>query len=230
MQRPALAVLVALGACSEPKEVESVAAEAEPSSRHVDVGGARIHLLEAGEGREGTVLLLHGRAFQASTWSELGTLRHLADEGFRALAVDLPGFGDSQESGLEPEAFLGALLDALDVERPVLVSPSMSGVFSLPFAVRRPAELAGYVPIAPAALDRYEAELPKATVPTFILWGEKDELLSPDLADRMAELLPNANKAILDGARHPCYLDRPEEFHGLLTGFARRVLAPSSER
>lgn len=36
-------------------------------------------------------MLLHGQAFQASTWQETGTLEALGGHGVRAIAVDLPG-------------------------------------------------------------------------------------------------------------------------------------------
>lgn len=37
-----------------------------------------------------TVVLLHGQAFQASTWRDTGTLEALGAAGVRAVAVDLP--------------------------------------------------------------------------------------------------------------------------------------------
>lgn len=37
------------------------------------------------------VLLLHGQAFTSKTWEALGTLALLAGEGYRAVAIDLPG-------------------------------------------------------------------------------------------------------------------------------------------
>ncbi|XP_035750558.1 protein ABHD14A-like, partial [Egretta garzetta] len=37
------------------------------------------------------VLFLHGQAFTSRTWEALGTLALLAGEGYRAVAIDLPG-------------------------------------------------------------------------------------------------------------------------------------------
>lgn len=55
-------------------------------------------------------------------------------------AVDLPGFGDSgtsSESVLDKPAFLEALIQELTPDKaPIVVSPSMSGAFSVPLFVK----------------------------------------------------------------------------------------------
>ncbi|OXB58163.1 hypothetical protein ASZ78_006935 [Callipepla squamata] len=108
------------------------------------------------------VLLLHGQAFTSHTWQALGTLALLAAEGHRAVAIDLPGYGDSPPAGsLSTQqgraAFVRHVVQQLGLQRPVLVSPSMSGRFSLPFLVAHGEQLAGFVPIAPVGTREYTA-------------------------------------------------------------------------
>nr|XP_017506422.1 protein ABHD14A isoform X2 [Manis javanica] len=71
------------------------------------------------------VVLLHGKAFNSHTWEQLGTLQLLAQRGYRAVALDLPGFGNSapsKEASTEAgraELLEGVLRD-LEVQNAVL--------------------------------------------------------------------------------------------------------------
>ncbi|XP_051667299.1 protein ABHD14A [Manacus candei] len=181
----------------------------------------------AGPGRP-DVLFLHGQAFTSKTWEALGTLALLAGEGYRAVAIDLPGYGDSPpvETLVTAQgrvAFLDHVLQELGMRRPVLVSPSMSGRFSLPFLLEHGDWLSGFVPIAPVGTKDYTAEqYRRVQTPTLILYGDRDTGLAPQALQNLQHL-PEHHVVILPGAGHACYLDKPEDFHRALLGFLRQL-------
>lgn len=61
----------------------------------VQVQGQSLFFREArpagGQAARFSVLLLHGIRFSSETWQNLGTLHRLAQAGYRAVAIDLPG-------------------------------------------------------------------------------------------------------------------------------------------
>ncbi len=200
---------------------EEAAGSGAIESFEIKLSGKSVHLLGAGDPGAPTVLLLHGMRFSAETWRELGTLELLARQGFHALALDLPGFGESEPSELDPSKVLSSLLP-LVTERPVvIVSPSMSGRFSFPLVVDRPAYAAGFVPVAPAAIDRYLPRLEGSRVPTLIFWGGDDRLIPVAQGEQLNRAMPASQLIVLEGASHPCYLDKPLEFHRELLQFLR---------
>lgn len=64
--------------------------------RFVATAHGRLHVLEAGPADGVPVLLIHGSVGWSGLWSD--TMRHLADEGYRVLALDLPPMGLSDRS------------------------------------------------------------------------------------------------------------------------------------
>jgi len=187
------------------------------------VDGQSIHGREAGPKSGAPVLLLHGANFDSATWEKLGTLAVLAGAGFRAVAVDLPGFGGSLKAHAAPEHFLEQLVPALGIERPVIVSPSMSGRFSFPFLLAHPDRLAGFVPVAPVGAVEYATRLHKSPVPALVLWGERDAIFPVSQAKPLADAFSDGRVLVLPGARHPAYLDQSELFHRELVEFVKRV-------
>ncbi len=188
-------------------------------SHELKLDTTRVHFLESGPGQAPTVLLLHGARFCAETWRELGTLELLARRGYRAVALDLPGFGESPASDIPPEELLSALMPLVADQPVIVVSPSMSGRFSLPLVVRRPDYVAGFVPIAPAAIAQYLDRLTGSRVPALIVWGENDEIVPPERAEALAKALPHSRRVVIADAGHPCYLDQPDAFHHQLLQF-----------
>ena len=117
------------------------------------------------------------------------------------------------------DQYLSQALEQLwPTSRFVIVSPSMSGGFSLPFVARQPDRVAGYVPIAPVGINTYRTALERVDVPTLVVWGENDHVVPVSQASVLAEAL-NGKTLILAGASHPCYLDRPDEFHRAVLAF-----------
>ncbi len=211
-------MLVALSSCG------AKAGSTDHSSPHA-VEGARVNVLDNGISARDGVLLLHGARFSAATWQELGTLEELRAIGVRAVAVDLPGYGGSEPSAISPAEFLQEVLTLVELERIVLVCPSMSGCFGIPFLERHPEKIAGIVLIAPAcAEDAGAADASGGDVPALVIWGEKDDVLPVAQASELALRFPRGKLEIIPGAGHACYLDDPGRFHALLRAFAASSL------
>ncbi len=114
------------------------------NSISVAVGGFRLHAIEAGKGP--TVLLLHGFGVSSEEWRP--SVEFLAANGYRAIAVDALGFGQSDKPAdgpysLELSANLYAeLLDQLEIKRAAVVGHSMGGKFALAMALLHPKRVA----------------------------------------------------------------------------------------
>ena len=159
-------------------------------TRDVLVEGSRLHYLETGPPSDWTVVLLHGARFTSKTWHDLGTLGQLSDAGYHVVAIDLPGYGQSESSALASDDYLSRALETLLADRDVVVvSPSMSGRFSLPFVARHSDRVTGYVPIAPVGVSRYADEVGRVKVPTLVVWGANDTVIPLAEADVLAKAL-----------------------------------------
>ncbi len=106
----------------------------------VTVQGIEVFVRQAGAGEP--VLFLHGNPDSADVWDEVITR---LQDGFRCLAVDLPGFGRSgQVSDFDCSfsnlgRFTGELLSALGVDRGVsLVAHDFGGAFAMALAGQAP--------------------------------------------------------------------------------------------
>ena len=195
------------------------------TTRQIDLDGCTIHCLESGDPAGRAVVLLHGMKFQAETWRELGTLAQLADQGLRVLAVDLPGFGRSPANPCAPGEVVHRQLDKLDIDRAVLVGPSMGGRVAMEYAIAHPERLAGLVLVGAVGVADNRADLGRITVPVLVVWGSEDQVAPLADSDTLLTELPRARREILDGAPHPCYLDRPERWHEVLRTFLTSLAA-----
>lgn len=105
------------------------------------------------------VLLLHGSPGSAGDWSRVGPL--LAHEGYRVIAVDLPGFGDSSHDLRDYSirgggAALLGLLDTLHIDRAHVVGWSNGGGAAMHLADLAPERVASLSLVGSIGLQRYE--------------------------------------------------------------------------
>ena len=115
-------------------------ANASVNSRFVELaGGARVHVVEGGDGPP--VLFVHGTGNSALFF--LPMLEHLKDA--RAVAVDRPGCGLSDPGDLPRDRYraaalasMEAMVDALGMESFSLLGHSMGGLWSTWYALAHP--------------------------------------------------------------------------------------------
>lgn len=187
------------------------------------VGGGNVHVLSAGPEDGRRIILLHGASFNSKTWQDIGTLAALAEAGYRAIAVDLPGFGESDSSSISRIDWLGMLLDSLKIELPVIVSPSMSGAFALPLMTGGSERIAGFVAVAPVAIDRFRDKLAQIRCPVLAIWGEDDRIVPFEHAEALVGAVANGRKVIMPGGSHAPYMSDPAAFHKALLEFLADV-------
>jgi pimeloyl-ACP methyl ester carboxylesterase len=236
--------------------------------------------------------LLHAGIADRSMWTS--HLDWLADEGFRAIAVDLRGFGEAAVAA-GPQAPWEDVLQALkelEASPAVLVGDSFGAAVALRVAVVAPAAVSALMLVSPpplgsddpspelaAAWDAEEAALGRGDIPGAVsavvaAWlapdapgalrerlavmqrrafelqlGAPDAQEAPDPLERdahlvqeiqipvltaageadmpdfkrgareIAELVPNGEFELIQGAGHLAPLETPEQFRKLLRGF-----------
>ncbi len=127
----------------------------------VSVLGLRTRVLASGDASAPPVLLIHGVGGWAENWREV--MDPIAQSGRRAIAVDLPGFGESEPPGRvahfgprEPfyPRFVVALLDTLGLDAAHLVGSSMGGAVAYMAAVSAPERTRSLALVAAGGLGR----------------------------------------------------------------------------
>jgi pimeloyl-ACP methyl ester carboxylesterase len=176
--------------------------------RFIDANGIRMHVAEAGAGFP--VVLLHG-------WPELWySWRHqlgaLAAAGFHVIAPDMRGYGET-DAPVDPAQYRTAvisgdivgLLDALELERAVIVGHDWGGYHLWQFGLRHPERCAklvglntpyappGPVPPTQALRERFGEN------GYYMLWhqipGRSEAELEADLRGNLAKIFKGADHA-----------------------------------
>ncbi|PBB94235.1 alpha/beta hydrolase [Mesorhizobium sp. WSM3864] len=119
--------------------------------KFIEIGGSRIHYVEAGEGRP--IVFLHGLGAQLHHFRH--TLFGRFRAGYRLIALDRPGSGYSVRAGgasgrlPEQAEVVRRFIEELGLERPLIVGHSLGGAIALALAIEHPTAISGIALIAP---------------------------------------------------------------------------------
>jgi 3-oxoadipate enol-lactonase len=124
----------------------------------VPVPGAELHVADDGASANPPILLLHAGIADTRSWDDLAPL--LVDAGYRVARFDARGAGRT-ESRVEDYSRIDdtlAVLDALKVERAVLIGNSLGGQTAIDTAIVAPHRVVAVVGVA-AGISGFEADL-----------------------------------------------------------------------
>ncbi|MDR7191511.1 alpha/beta fold hydrolase [Luteimonas terrae] len=173
----------------------------------------------AGNGR--TAVLLHGKNFCGPTWDD--TITVLVEAGWRVIAPDQIGFCGStkprgyQFSFAQLAANTQGLLEALGVERAVLIGHSMGGMLATRYALQYPDAVEQLVLVNPIGLEDWQAEgVPYASIDT-MAEGERKTTFDSIKAYQL--------KFYYDGQWAPRYDRWVDMLAGMYAGPDREIVA-----
>lgn len=132
-----------------PTPEEAIWAQGPWVHRDLAANGARFHTVQMGEGP--LVLLLHGFPMNWWTWRHL--LPVLADAGYRAVAMDMRGYGGSDHTphGYDPanlSADVAGVIRALGQHNATVIGHGWGGLVAWTTAALRPAAVRAIMPVA----------------------------------------------------------------------------------
>ncbi len=126
---------------------------------YLTVRGINIHY-ESTIGNSVPIVLVHGAGGSSKSWSEQLAI---FDGQYNAWAMNLPGHGKSEGSLLsninDMTKFINDFIEALSLDKFVLVGHSMGGAIAQEFALQYPEQLRGLVLIATGARLKVSQEI-----------------------------------------------------------------------
>lgn len=121
-----------------------------PCGRFIEVDGGRIHYVDEGAGPP--VVLIHGLGGQMHNFTH--SLLDRLKRDHRVIILDRPGSGYSTRHGSAAFAAqaqtIARFIDALELERPLVVGHSLGGAIALALALDHPQRVGGLALLAPA--------------------------------------------------------------------------------
>ncbi len=176
------------------------------------------------------VLGLHGWSERNGwhTWQPMLPL--LAAAGFRAIAIDMPGWGESESSHSrtqiadEAVKVIMAVLEQVSADEPaVLMGKSWGGGVALSLALDHPERVSHLLLTAPAFAEK--ERLTSLAPPVLLAWAEDDPVIPIAAAAEYAERVPTLEFVVYPTGGHSAapkhaadFAERAVSFLNMQTG------------
>lgn len=182
------------------------------------IGGTRVAYDVSGSGSD--VFFVHGWAGSRAHWNSAKDFLR----GYRMIAPDLYGFGESDEPKREVTIedhveLILSLMDLLGVERCIVVGHSMGGLIAAQLASYHPERVNGLVLVEAPVMK----ELERVKCPVLLVFGEENSdmggMSRGEAAREQSKHSRLTTVAFVDGATHNPMLENPTEFYAILGDF-----------
>ena len=193
----------------------------------VELSGGKVfvrHSKSAGSAHN--IVLLHGYAFSSRNWEDIGAFSRLNRLGYSVFAPDYPGFGQSEDipefsikrgDVSNSRYFVRELMNALKLDRTILLGPSMGGGMAILSSALYPERFEKLILVGPAWFSQIDVN--RINLPKLFIWGENDDVAPYQNVKDSIHPDGKTRIEIVKGAGHPVYLDRTGEFFSILENF-----------
>ena len=168
------------------------------------------------------ILFIHGWAGSRLHWKLASQYIH----GYRLWALDLLGFGDSDDPdtklSFEDHAdIIFNFVNRQSIGKTTLVGHSVGGQIAVEFAIRHSSLVSKLVLIEAPVAD----ELRSLAIPMLIIFGDHDSIMfgTPrhEMAQKQADYNRKAQVRYVRNTEHNPMLQNSQEFYRILTSFLR---------
>ncbi|MGC8505778.1 MAG: alpha/beta fold hydrolase [Thermoplasmata archaeon] len=195
----------------------------------VTVGNGRVfHRFSNAKDEMESIILVHGWSYTSSDWDKADLFSRLSSMGISVYAPDYPGFGESPSNDKyaisrgnieKGPAFISDYMESIGVKKAHILGASMGGGMAILSALSQPELHDSVIAAAPAWIENRKEDLGKIKLPVLFIWGSGDRTVPVALAKEYSELCKVSVLKIIEGAGHPVYLEKPEEFFRIISEF-----------
>jgi len=183
-----------------------------------------VHPLKQFEGVRPPVLLLHASQYNPYAWVETGLLFKLRDNGFHAVAVDIPGYHIAKNlpkltTDSEYLSFLTDIIKWEKIEKCVVVAPEMSSDYVLPLIKSKPNLISSLILVSPP-FEFNVTEVLKSKVKTLLMTGEFEHF------EMKRYTSPNLEHIVIPLSANFYFVENSVQFNKLILDYLNRLIEP----